>query len=156
MRKWMILISAVILFDQISKLAAVMNLTLQVPLVVMPYVNLTLIYNDGASFGLLSGAGGWQRWLFIAAAFIVSAYLYVWLKKIHAEDQWTAVGLALIIGGAVGNVIDRLIYGHVIDFIDIYYQVYHWPVFNAADSAIVIGAMILIIAIARERKPQIQ
>ena len=153
---WILLSAAVILIDQLSKFVAASSLTLHDPQALFPHVNLTLVFNDGASFGLLSGAGGWQRWLFIVIAAAVSFYLYTWLKKLPPDDKWTAAGLTLIIGGAVGNLIDRLVHGYVIDFIDVYYQAYHWPVFNVADGAIVIGAAILILSALIERKEETQ
>ncbi len=112
---------------------------------IAPFVNLTLIYNTGAAFSFLSEAGGWQRWFFSILAIGVSLLIIVWLKRLPKDQRWVAAGLALILGGALGNQFDRLLLGHVIDFIDVYYATYHWPTFNIADSAITIGASILVV-----------
>ena len=145
MLRWLGLSGAVIALDQATKLAAERLLTLYAPVEVIPSFNLTLMYNQGAAFSFLAGAGGWQRWFFVLLAAGVSAVLVLWLKRLSPQERWTAAGLAMILGGALGNLIDRLWHGHVIDFIDVYYGRYHWPAFNIADSAITVGAAILIV-----------
>ena len=120
-------------------------LVLYQPVPVMPSFNFTLMYNRGAAFSFLAGAGGWQRWFFLALSIAIGIGLTVWLTRLRAGQTLLAVALALILGGAVGNVIDRAIYGYVIDFIDWYYGQWHWPAFNVADSAISVGAALLII-----------
>jgi len=105
----------------------------------------SLSYNTGAAFSFLGGAGGWQRWFFVGLAALVSIIIYSWLKKLDRSQAWLASALALILGGAIGNVIDRIYHGYVIDFIQWYYASYYWPSFNIADAAICIGAAILII-----------
>lgn len=144
MLRWLWLSVAVVALDQLSKLAADHLLTLYAPRPVIPFFNLTLVYNQGAAFSFLSEAGGWQRWLFTLLAVAVSIFLIIWISKLRESERWTAASLALILGGAVGNLIDRVWHGYVIDFFDVYYGRYHWPAFNIADSAITVGAAILI------------
>ncbi len=147
MLRWLWLSAAVIVVDQITKIAAERLLSLHEQVAVIPgFFNFTLAYNEGAAFNFLSEAGGWQRWFFTALALGVSIILIIWLKNLKSGDRWAALALALIIGGALGNLIDRLLYGHVIDFIQWYYRQWYWPSFNIADSAISVGATILIIA----------
>jgi signal peptidase II len=145
MLKWLWLSGLVIMLDQATKLAADKLLTSHSPVTVIPdFFNFVLAYNSGAAFSFLSDAGGWQRWFFTALAMIVSVVLIFWIKNLSRQERWTAVALSLILGGAIGNVIDRIIYGHVIDFIQWYYGHFYWPSFNIADSAICVGAAILI------------
>lgn len=147
MLKWLWLSGVIILLDQVTKVIADKTLEMHEYIPVIPgFFNFTLAYNEGAAFSFLSEAGGWQRWFFTALALIVSIILIVWLKRLPNNDRWSAIALACIIGGAIGNLIDRMIYGHVIDFIDWYYKGFHWPAFNIADSAIFIGAALLILA----------
>lgn len=145
MLKWVWVSALVIVLDQLTKLWASSSLSYAEPMPVMPSFNFTLMYNTGAAFSFLSEAGGWQRWFFAVVAVLISTVLLVWLKRLKPEQRWLAVGITLVLGGALGNVWDRLYLGHVIDFIDIYYQDWHWPAFNVADSAIFIGAAMLII-----------
>lgn len=145
MLKYLWLSLAIIIADQISKTLMVNWLDLYERVAVLPFFNLTLAHNTGAAFSFLAGAGGWQRWFFVALAVVISAVLVIWMKRLAATARLEAISLALIIGGAIGNVIDRLIYGYVIDFLDVYVGTYHWPAFNIADSAICIGAVLLII-----------
>ncbi len=145
MLNWLWLSGLIIVLDQITKWLAERFLEPFVPVPVMPSFNLTLVYNKGAAFSFLSQAGGWQRWFFSGLAIAVSVFIVLWLRRLHARDTWTAAGLSLVLGGAVGNLIDRLIHGHVIDFIDVFYSTYHWPTFNVADSAITVGAALLIV-----------
>jgi signal peptidase II len=134
----------VIVADQVTKYLAETLLVWNQPLPVVPFLNLYLTYNTGAAFSFLSEASGWQRWLFILLALAVSAFIVVWLRRLGAGQRYLAVALCLILGGALGNVIDRIVHGHVIDFIDVYYRHWHWPAFNIADSAITIGVIILV------------
>lgn len=144
MLRWLWLTAAVIVVDQASKQVALATLSLHQPVPVMPLFNITLVYNKGAAFSFLSDAGGWQRWFFSLLAITISALIVVWIKGLQRDRVWTAAGLALVLGGALGNLIDRLAYGYVIDFIDVYFRTYHWPTFNIADTAITVGAAILI------------
>lgn len=144
MRKWLALALAVIALDQASKLAILANLGLGERLPIIPGIfNLTLAYNPGAAFSFLADAGGWQRHFFTALALVISAGI-VWLLKRHANEPRYCLQLALVLGGAVGNVIDRLAYGHVVDFIQVYYQNWYYPAFNIADSAICIGVALML------------
>ncbi|MES9898185.1 MAG: signal peptidase II [Sedimenticola sp.] len=144
MLRWLILSLVIIVLDQVSKqLAETMMLAYEtVP--VMPFFNLTLAYNEGAAFSFLSDQGGWQRWLFVVLATVVTLVLVGWLARLR-DERILAISLALVIGGAVGNLIDRLLFGHVIDFLDVYYGTWHWPAFNIADSAITIGVVLLLL-----------
>lgn len=144
MRKWLALALAVIALDQASKLAILANLDLGERLPIIPGIfNLTLAYNPGAAFSFLADAGGWQRHFFTALALVISAGI-VWLLKRHANEPRYCLQLTLVLGGAVGNVIDRLAYGHVVDFIQVYYQNWYYPAFNIADSAICIGVALML------------
>jgi len=134
----------VIVFDQISKILADNYLLYQKSVELVPMFNLTLVYNKGAAFSFLADQGGWQRWFFLVLTSAVSIFIYLWIRKLKPYQVLQYTALALILGGAIGNLIDRAIYGHVIDFLDVYYQQYHWPAFNIADSAIFVGAFLLI------------
>jgi len=112
---------------------------------VLPFFNLVLAFNTGAAFSFLSDSGGWQRWFFIGLALLVSAVLVLWLRRLGDDERRTGWGLALVLGGAVGNVIDRIWLGHVVDFLDFYWAGYHWPAFNVADIAITCGVALLLI-----------
>lgn len=144
LRKWMTIAAIIIIADQITKSIATAELTMYKAVAVMPMFNFTLIHNEGAAFSFLSDAGGWQRWFFTAISFIVSVLLVFWIKKLKAEEKFQAIAFSLILGGAIGNLIDRVRFGYVVDFIEIYYNQYSWPAFNIADSAITIGVVILI------------
>ncbi|MCL4112512.1 UNVERIFIED_CONTAM: hypothetical protein GTU68_039422 [Idotea baltica] len=111
----------------------------------MSHLNFTLAYNYGAAFSFLGDQGGWQRWFFTILAAVVSVVILVWLSKLKQNEKWTAISLSLVLGGAIGNLIDRLLYGRVIDFIDVFDGFYHFATFNVADIAINIGAVILVI-----------
>ena len=143
--KWLWLSALVVFLDQVTKLLATHSLQLHTPLAVLPGFNLTLMHNTGAAFSMLSQAGGWQRWFFILLTVIVSIAIVIWLQNLQRHRRWMACCLALILGGALGNLCDRVILGYVVDFIDVYYHDLHWPAFNIADSAITIGAIMLII-----------
>lgn len=142
---WSAIAVCVVVVDQLSKLAAQAFLGYHEPVALLPVLNLTLSYNPGAAFSLLGEAGGWQRWLFMAFALAVSVFLVVWLRRLPPGERWQTWGLALILGGAVGNVIDRVAYGHVVDFIHVYWRDWHYPIFNVADSAITVGVVVVLI-----------
>lgn len=135
----------VVVLDQVTKFAVASTFTLHEQLPLTPWFNLTLAHNPGAAFSFLSDASGWQRWFFTAIALAVSIAIVVWMKRLPANDRWMAIALALILGGALGNVWDRITLGYVIDFLDFYVGQWHWPAFNVADSAITIGAIMLAI-----------
>jgi len=143
--KWLWITAAVLLLDQGSKLLADSAMALHDPIVLLPSLALTKAYNTGAAFSFLGEASGWQRWFFSGLAVAVCGILLAWLRRLPATEWRTALALALILGGAAGNLVDRVIYGHVIDFIDVYYQTWHWPTFNVADSAITLGAALLLL-----------
>ena len=143
---WLALSALVIVLDQLTKYIAIEMLEPYKAHAVIPGVlNWTLAYNEGAAFSFLHDAGGWQRWLFTVLAIGVSAVLIGWLSRTARREWRTALPLALVIGGALGNLIDRMRFGHVTDFIEVYYQQWSWPAFNVADSAISVGAVLLIL-----------
>ncbi len=140
---WLSLV--VVVLDQLSKYWVVASFEEYEILTVWPVFNLTLVYNTGAAFSFLSDAGGWQRWFFIAVAVVVSIILAVWLTRLQPQERLTAVGLAFVIGGAVGNLIDRILLGKVVDFLQWHWQDWYWPSFNLADSAITLGVILLLV-----------
>ena len=135
----------VIVLDQATKYLAETLLVMHQPVPVLPSFNLMLTYNTGAAFSFLADAGGWQRWFFLGLGVAVSIGLMVWLGRLKPGEKWLAIALALILGGAVGNLIDRAWLGQVIDFIQLYYDRWYWPAFNIADSAITLGAVLLVL-----------
>ena len=142
---WLLLSVVIIALDLWTKNLATESLTLYRPVEVTSWLNMTLAHNYGAAFSFLSDAGGWQRWLFTILASIVTVVLIVWLLRLPKYDIRTGAALGLIIGGAIGNLVDRITLGYVVDFIDVYYQGWHWPAFNIADSAITCGVTLLLI-----------
>ncbi|MCK5889871.1 MAG: signal peptidase II [Methylococcales bacterium] len=145
MLKWLWLSFISIVLDQWSKLAIDGSMRLYESITVMPFFNLTYVRNTGAAFSFLSEAGGWQRWFFAVMAIVISGILVVWLYRLKKHETLLAVALALVLGGAIGNLIDRVAYGYVIDFLDAYYQDWHWPAFNVADMAISLGVFLMIL-----------
>ena len=144
MLKWLWLSLLAVILDQVSKLAIAGSMQLYQSIQIMPYFNLTYVHNTGAAFSFLSDAGGWQRWFFAGLALVISGVIAVWLARLKQHETLLAVALSLVLGGAMGNLIDRLAYGYVIDFLDVYYQTWHWPAFNVADSAITLGVMLML------------
>ncbi|MCD1598875.1 MULTISPECIES: signal peptidase II [Rheinheimera] len=138
------LIALVLLVDQLTKQVVIANMQLFDSIELLPVFNLTYVRNYGAAFSFLSDAGGWQRWFFTLIAVAISVVLAVWLARNSKAQLKLNMALALVLAGAVGNLIDRSIYGYVIDFLHVYYQNWHYPAFNIADSAICIGAALLI------------
>lgn len=134
----------ILLLDQATKGWATAQLDYAQPVAVTPFFNLTLLHNTGAAFSFLSDAGGWQMWFFAIVALAVSLALVVWLWRLPQRERLQSAALALILGGAIGNLWDRLAQGYVVDFLDFYVGTYHWPAFNIADAAIVVGAVIMI------------
>ncbi|MGE0809007.1 MAG: signal peptidase II [Immundisolibacter sp.] len=145
MRARLALAALVLVLDQASKLAVLRLIEPYQTIPVIPGFNLTLAFNRGASFSFLADAGGWQRWLFSAISVAASVVIVVLLRRTAPGDRLNGIGLSLVLGGAVGNLIDRLWLGHVVDFLDVYYGASHWPAFNVADSAITVGAALLIL-----------
>lgn len=143
--RWLGLSLLVIVFDQLTKWWALTALEPYIANEVFPGFNLTLAFNTGAAFSFLSDASGWQRWGLSGLAVVIVTILLVWLRRVPRADWRSALPLTLIIGGAIGNLVDRLRFGHVVDFIDVYYDRWHWPTFNIADSAISVGVVFLIL-----------
>ena len=143
-KAYLFLALLVLIADQISKWWAQMSLPMAQAIKVTDFLNWFLIYNPGAAFSFLSQAGGWQRWFFTIIG-IIAAVVIIWLLQKNTQDRPFCIALALILGGAIGNVLDRLLYGAVVDFIDVHYHGWHWPAFNLADSAISIGATLIVI-----------
>lgn len=144
MLRWLWLAALVLLLDYLTKGMAESRLAFNDPVSLLPFLDLRLLYNTGAAFSLLADAGGWQRWLFALIAVAVTVALVVWLARLSREDKGLAAGLALIIGGALGNLVDRLSQGYVVDFIDFHVAGWHWPAFNVADMGITIGAALVV------------
>lgn len=153
---WLWLSALVIVLDLATKELALRTLSLHDPIpVVDGLLNWMLTYNYGAAFSFLSDASGWQRWFFSALAVVISGLLGVWLRRLPRSDWRQALPFALIIGGALGNLVDRLRFGYVVDFIDVYWGSYHWPAFNVADSAISVGAVMLVVFGLRGNSPAV-
>ena len=145
MLKWLGLSLFTILLDQGTKLAIDSSMKLYQSIPILPFFKLTYVHNTGAAFSFLSEAGGWQRWFFAGLALAISCVIGVWLARLKQHETLLAVALSLVLGGAIGNLIDRLAYGYVIDFLDVYYQTWHWPAFNIADSAITLGVILMLL-----------
>lgn len=161
MKHWLWLSLALILLDQASKWLVLGTLMPYQVVEVFPNINLTLMFNRGAAFSFLADAGGWQRWLFAGFALLVTLALVIWLLRLERDERLLGISLSLIIGGAVGNLIDRVVFGHVVDFIQVYLpfiplRLFNpWPAFNIADSAISFGVALLLLETFRgERRRQ--
>ena len=142
---WYSLALLIIVLDQVTKGMAEQYLEYGRPVVLTSWFNLTLQYNPGAAFSFLSDAGGWQRYFFSGIAVVISAVLVVWLYRLPTTQRMLPLSLALILGGAIGNLWDRVALGHVVDFISVHYGGYFFPAFNIADSAISVGAVLMIL-----------
>ncbi len=139
----------VLLLDQLSKWSALSNLKLGIPEEVLPFMNWLLLFNPGAAFSFLAQSSGWQRWFFTILGLAASLYI-LWLLRKNQSDKMLSWALSLILGGALGNVLDRIMYGAVVDFIDLHYGNWHWPAFNIADSAICMGAALIVFSELRK------
>jgi signal peptidase II len=142
-KRWLAVAAIVIVLDQLSKAAISSHFAYHESLAVTPFFNLVLAHNTGAAFSFLDDAGGAQRWLFSAIAVVASVWI-VWLLHKHQSQKLFCFALAFVLGGALGNLIDRIAYGYVVDFLDFYWGNYHFAAFNLADSAITCGAALLI------------
>ena len=153
---WLWLSLLVLVIDQASKFYFEARLEMFQQIVIIPDLfSWTLAYNTGAAFSFLADSSGWQRWLFALIAIVVSAVLVVWLKRLGRNDTWLAVALALVLGGALGNLYDRVALGHVIDFILVHWQNrWYFPAFNIADSAITVGAIMLALDMFKSKKTE--
>ncbi len=142
--RWLWLTIICLVADQVSKQLVVSNMDLYQSINILPFFNFTYMQNPGAAFSFLADQGGWQRWFFTAIAAIASIVFIVWLAKTPKQQSMLSVAFALMLSGAVGNLIDRVLFGYVIDFLDFYGFGYHFPAFNIADSMIFIGAALMI------------
>jgi signal peptidase II len=144
MIRWLLLAGGIIAVDQITKLWVLGSFYLHEQRAVTEFFNLVLVFNSGAAFSFLASAGGWQKWFFVGLALVISAWLLSMLRK-HATERLLPAALSLVLGGALGNVIDRLRFGAVVDFLDFHIAGWHWPAFNVADSAITIGVGLMLL-----------
>lgn len=161
MLRWLWLSTLIVCLDQITKyyLSEILPLceTGQcASIVFLPVFEFTRLHNTGAAFSFLNDAGGWQRWMFTAISTGVSIVLIVWLRRLTVQERWLAVALSLVLGGAIGNLIDRVLLGYVVDFILVHYEDYYFPAFNLADSAIFVGAAIMILDMLLTKPIQVQ
>jgi len=151
MSRWLFIAAIVIVLDQLSKAAINSHFVFGESMVVTGFFNLVLAHNTGAAFSFLSDAGGVQRWLFSAIAIVASVWI-IWLLRKHQSEKLFSFTLAFILGGALGNLIDRIAYGYVVDFLDFHWGAYHFAAFNLADSAITCGAALLILDSLKGKK----
>lgn len=142
---WLALAAVIVGLDYATKHLASQTLELYHPIPLASWLNFTLAHNEGAAFSFLAGAGGWQRWFFAGVAGVIVLVLLAWLWRLPVYARLLPASLALILGGAIGNLIDRVRFGYVVDFIDVHYAGWHWPAFNVADSAITIGIVLLLL-----------
>jgi signal peptidase II len=147
---WLWLSFFVVLIDQATKALVIGSVKMQNPIALLPILDIVYLENTGAAFSILASASGWQRWFFILLALTVSIVLMVWLRRIRADQTILALGLSLVLGGALGNVLDRVVHGFVVDFIYFHWRTWYFPAFNVADTAISIGAGCLLIDAFRE------
>ncbi|HYM28882.1 MAG TPA: signal peptidase II [Steroidobacteraceae bacterium] len=151
--RWLALTTLVIVLDQVSKAWIMHHFALSERVHVLPVLDIILTYNTGAAFSFLAGAAGWQRWVFVLLALAVSTVLIVWMRRLSARHHGLlACGLSLIVGGALGNMIDRLVLGRVVDFVHVHWGLAYFPAFNVADSAITVGAAVLLVDAWRETR----
>ena len=142
----------VVACDRLTKQFAVDRLDLGEVYTVVPGFNLTLVLNQGAAFGFLADSGGWQRWVFVIVGIVISTLIMTTLLRKSPASGFSRLGLTFILGGAVGNIIDRVSQGYVIDFVDLHWQAWHWPAFNVADAAICIGALVVLLDVFRSMR----
>lgn len=144
--RWLLIALAVLILDQASKQVVATYIVFGERIPVIPgFFDLIYTVNPGAAFSLLADAGGWQRWFLTLVALVISVVLTIWLLRLPTASRWMPITLTLILGGALGNVVDRILYGHVADFLLFYWQNYHFPAFNVADIAISVGAVMLLV-----------
>jgi signal peptidase II len=151
--RWLGIAAILIILDQLTKIAVTSTFVYGESMPITPFFNLVLVYNKGAAFSFLASETGWQRHFFTIVGLAASAFIIYLLKK-NPGERLMSWALTLILGGAIGNVIDRILYGHVIDFLDVYVGGWHWPAFNIADSAICVGAVLFVYdELRRGKKP---
>ncbi len=153
MRKWLALAAVIVVIDQITKFVIMQKFVLHETLFVTSFFNLVRVHNSGAAFSLLADAGGWQRVFFIVVAVVASIWV-VWLLRRYPQQKLFCLALGMILGGAIGNLIDRVLFGAVVDFVQVHYAGYFFPAFNVADSAITCGAGLLIWDGIKPQRPQ--
>jgi signal peptidase II len=151
MHKWLWISVLVVALDQVTKWAVFLGMEFHSMIPVLPFFSIVHVHNTGAAFSFLADAGGWQRWFFLGVAIATSLFILHLLRR-HHGDALMAASLALILGGAIGNIFDRLWHGFVVDFLYFHYQAYAFPAFNVADSAITVGAALLIVDGLKHRK----
>ncbi|WOJ96495.1 signal peptidase II [Congregibacter brevis] len=142
--RWYAVAALIVALDQGTKLLASSELSYAMPVKILSWFNLTLHHNQGAAFSFLAGAGGWQRWFFAVLALAVSAMIIFWLKDLKPRQWQLSLALALVLGGALGNLVDRVYLGYVVDFVSVHYRDWYFPTFNVADAAISVGAFLII------------
>jgi signal peptidase II len=142
---WLWVTVIVLILDRVTKYLVQTYLTAYQAVPIFPFFNLTLAYNKGAAFSFLDKSSGWQGWMFGGISILASVVILVWMSRLTSKQRWVSGSLAFILGGALGNLSDRFLYGHVIDFLDFHLKTLHWPVFNVADSAICVGAVMLLL-----------
>ena len=157
MKNFLLISVGIAVLDQLTKQMIVRNLDLCEfgfcdSIELLPFLKLILVYNDGAAFSILSDAGGWQRWFLSLVSFSVSGFIFFWILRLKPSERLLGFALAIILGGAIGNLIDRVLLGHVVDFILLYHSGFFFPTFNVADAAISVGAILLIIEMFYKKK----
>ncbi len=143
---WLLFIIVGVILDYVTKQWANSSLLYGESVAIFPGLNWTLVYNQGAAFSFLASHDGWQRWFFVAVSSIISIVLFVWILRTKAKEKLLRFGLVMVLTGAIGNLIDRISLGYVIDFIHLYYRDYHWPIFNLADIFVSVGVGIIILS----------
>jgi len=145
MKRYFVMALVVVLLDQLTKLWVLNSFETFEIVTVLPVFNLTLVFNEGAAFSFLADAGGWQRYIFVSISAVMSIVFVIWLSRVKSHELWLATGLAFLLGGAVGNLIDRVWLGKVIDFLQWHWHDAYFPAFNLADAAITLGVILLLI-----------
>jgi len=145
MKRYFVIALVVVLLDQLTKLWVLNSFETFEIVTVLPVFNLTLMFNEGAAFSFLADAGGWQRYIFVSISAVMSIVFVIWLSRVKSHERWLATGLAFLLGGAVGNLIDRVWLGKVIDFLQWHWHDAYFPAFNLADAAITLGVILLLI-----------
>jgi len=145
MKRYFVIALVVVLLDQLTKLWVLNSFETFEIVTVLPVFNLTLVFNEGAAFSFLADAGGWQRYIFVSISAVMSIVFVIWLSRVKSHERWLATGLAFLLGGAVGNLIDRVWLGKVIDFLQWHWHDAYFPAFNLADAAITLGVILLLI-----------
>jgi len=145
MKRYFVMALIVVLLDQLTKLWVLNSFETFEIVTILPVFNLTLVFNEGAAFSFLADAGGWQRYIFVSISAVMSIVFVIWLSRVRSHERWLATGLAFLLGGAVGNLIDRVWLGKVIDFLQWHWHDAYFPAFNLADAAITLGVILLLI-----------